>query len=353
MISTRRVKVIATYNDADFSEQVGADIESFTYVDSASDNSDSIDITINAQDSKWLKGGWMPEKGAKIKPKIKGLHYGNEGKVAHTMKCGLFVLDDIEYSDRTSTLSIGGVAKPGNENFSDRERTHVWKNTSIKRIGKTIAERYGMSYTYNADDYEIECDEQDASDSSYFNTLCKNYGLILKIYSNRMWVYDREKYKEKKAVKTFEPKDIVPGTFKYNTTLYGAYTGGTFRYTDANKNKDIECSIGKGVHMVEVSRKASSVRDASIQLCAEINNANHGRTTIKFTTMGEWKVSAGNVIKLKGYGASKKGGLNGSYFVDKITHKYTTSGGLTSEFECSAIEKAYHYLDVRGSIKKS
>ena len=351
MINTRRVIVKAKYNNGDFSEQTGTDIESLTYTDSASDNSDSIDITINAQDSKWLKG-WMPEKGATIKPRIIGNYWnGTTGKGKHIIKCGLFVLDDITFSDRPSTLSIGGVSKPSDENFSEQEREHIWKNTSIKRIGETIAARYKLKYTYDADDYEIECDEQDATDSSYLNTLCKNYGLILKVYAKRLWIYDREKYKEKKPVKEFNESNIIRGTLKYSTTLFGTYTGGDFSYTDADKDIDIICSVGGGTHTKSVSRRATSVHDASVQLCAEINNANHGKTQLKFSTPGDFKVCSGHVIKLTGYGSAKGGGLNGKYFVDKVTHKFTASGGFTTDIDCSLIEKAFHHWDVGGSIE--
>ncbi len=351
MINSRRVKVTAKYNNGDFSAATGTDIESITYVDSASDNSDSIDITINAQDSKWLKG-WMPEKGATIKPRIIGTNWNSTtGKGKHIIKCGLFVLDDIAYKDRPSTLSIGGVSKPSDENFSEYEREYVWKNTSIKRIGETIAARYGLKFTYDADDYEIECEEQDATDSSFYNSLCKNYGLILKIYAKRMWVYDREKYKTKKPVKTFNKSNITRGSLQYSTTLSGTYTGGYFSYTDADKDIDITCSVGGGTHTKSVSRRATSVHDASVQLCAEINNANHGKTKLKFSTQGEWKVCAGHVIKLTGYGSAKGGGLNGRYFVDKVTHKYSGSAGFTSDIECSAIETSFHYWDVGGNIQ--
>lgn len=61
MIETRRLALDVRYNSYPFAGQVGGDIESLTYTDSAADNSDSIDITINAQDRKWLLG-WMPER---------------------------------------------------------------------------------------------------------------------------------------------------------------------------------------------------------------------------------------------------------------------------------------------------
>ena len=346
IINTRRVTVNATYNNAAFPEEAGKDIESITYVDSASDNSDSIDITFDASDPKWLNN-WLPVKGAKIKPNIVGRNWDSRtGKGDYTLKCGLFILDDISFSSYPSKMSVGGVAKPANQDFSERKREKVWKNTSIKRIGKTIANRYGLKFTFDAQDYSIETDEQDATDSSYYNTLCKNYGLILKVYNMRMWVYDRERYKKKNPVKTFGKSDMVRGSLNYSTTLYGTYTGGYFEYTDGDKDIDIIASIGGGSHTKNVSRRASGVLDASIQLCADLNNANHGKTKIKFSTGGEWKVCSGNVIKLKDYGK-----LNGKYFVDKVTHKYSASGGFTSDIEASKIEKAFNYWDVGGHIE--
>ena len=260
MIKTRRLALDVRYNSYPFAGQVGGDIESLTYTDSAADNSDSIDITINAQDRKWLLG-WMPEKGATLRARILGYNWERQGQRS-IMECGLFVLDDVSFSDAPTTLQVGGVSKPSDSDFSELERDVIWKNTSIKRIGAKIAARYGLAFTYDADDYDIECDEQDGTDSSYYNGLCKNYGLILKVYARRLWVYDREKYKAKRAVRTFDRSQIRPGSFGYTTTLSGTYTGGYFNYTDADKDIDIECSVGGGSHTKSVNQRIRCQRPA-------------------------------------------------------------------------------------------
>lgn len=323
-------------------EEIAGLVESLTYVDNAADNSDSIDIAINAQDSGWLNG-WMPDKGATLCPRILGYDWEKTGD-HRTIDCGLFVLDDVSFADAPSTLQLGGVSKPSDSDFSELEREAIWKNTSIQRIGATIAARYGLGFSYDADDYDIECDEQDGTDSSYYNTLCKNYGLILKVYAKRLWVYDREKYKAKPAVKTFQHQDIRPGSFGWSTTLSGTFTGGYFNYTDADKDIDIVCSVGGGTHTKSVNRRATSVYDASLQLVAELNNANHGTVKLTFGTDGEWNVSAGNCIEIKGYGK-----LDGKYFVDKVTHKVSKSG-LTSDFECSGVSTPFYAWQVGGEI---
>lgn len=332
MNNGRRVELDVTYNNAPFAGQVGAEIESLTYVDNAADDSDSIDITLDAQDSKWLHG-WLPEEGATLRPRIIGRDWNGPGDT-HVMECGLFILDDVAYQDAPTTLQVGGVSKPSDTDFSELERETIWKNTSIKRIGESIAGRYGLGFTYDADDYDIECDEQDGTDSSYYNTLCKNYGLILKVYAKRLWVYDRERYKGKRAVQDFDRTNIIPGSLSYNTTLSGTYTGGYFTYTDADKDLDIVCSVGGGNHTKNVNRRATSVYDASVQLCAEINNANHGRVKLKFSVMGNWGVSAGNNLRLTGYGD----GLNGGIF-KSITFDNGTEFAAAEGLERSCVNK--------------
>ncbi len=323
-------------------------VESLTYVDSAADNSDSVDITLDAQDGKWLRG-WMPNKGATLSPRIVGRDWDSTGDT-RAIHCGLFVLDDISFSDAPTTLQIGGVSKPSNTDFSELEREYVWKNTSIKRIASTIAARYGLQFAFDADDYDIESDEQDGTDSSYLNELCKNYGLILKVYASRLWIYDRERYKEKRAAVTVDRTQIKPGSFSYRTTLFGTYTGGYFDYTDPDKDCDISCSVGGGTHTKSVNRRASSVYDASVQLCAEINNANHGQIKIRFTMPGAWHISAAMNILLTGYGDGENGGLNGKYFVDKVTHK-VSRGGYETQIEASAVRPGFHHWDVGGKIE--
>lgn len=142
MNNGRRVELDVTYNNAPFAGQVGAEIESLTYVDNAADDSDSIDITLDAQDSKWLHG-WLPEEGATLRPRIIGRDWNGPGDT-HVMECGLFILDDVAYQDAPTTLQVGGVSKPSDTDFSELERETIWKNTSIKRIGESIAGRYGL-----------------------------------------------------------------------------------------------------------------------------------------------------------------------------------------------------------------
>ena len=115
--------------------------------------------------------------------------------------------------------------------------------------------------------------------------------------------------------------------------------------TDADKDIDIVCSVGGGTHTKSVNRRATSVYDASVQLCAELNAANHGTVKLRFGVDGEWLVSAANCIEISGYG-----NLDGKYFVDKVTHKVSNSG-ITADFECSGVGTPFRHWEVGGQIE--
>lgn len=116
------------------------------------------------------------------------------------------MLDDMSFSSTPDTLTMGGVAKPNDTSFSERNRTFTWKKTSVKKIAETIAGRYGLDFEFDGDDHDIDAKEQDATDSSFLQDLCDTYALVIKVYAAKLWVYVRE-VTEKTA--EFEPRARV------------------------------------------------------------------------------------------------------------------------------------------------
>lgn len=124
------------------------------------------------------------------------------------LDCGTLVVDDLSFSACPDVLTIGAVARPNGTSFHEKNREQVWKNTSIKRIAETIAGRYGLECKMDAEDVSVALKEQDDNDSSFLQKICSTYGLILKTYRNKIWIFDREKYKKKDSVATDKPIDI-------------------------------------------------------------------------------------------------------------------------------------------------
>lgn len=343
-VRARRTEVSLWYNSTPISAEVGPDVESITYTDCASDTCDSVDIALNAREDKWLNQ-WWPQRGATLHPKVTGYDWNLEND-RWDMDCGLFVLDDVKYGDAPGALTISGVSKPADTDFSEQDRTDIWKNTSIQRIGATIAERYGLGFAYDGDDHDIEKREQNESDSAFYESLCRDYGLILKVYANRLWVYDRERYKGKRAVQDVPRTAMKPGSFTYTETMAGTYTGGSFAYTDQDKDVDITASVGGGKRTKSLNKYASSVADAAAQLVAVLNEANHGSRKITFTIGGNFIIFAGNNVRIEGFGPK----IDGKYFVDKTTRTINRSGFVT-KVEASGIDDPFYAWQVGGSIQ--
>lgn len=343
-VKARHTEISLWYDSTPISSEVGPDVESLTYTDCASDTCDSIDVQVNAREDKWLTS-WWPHRGAVLHPKVKGLDWNVENDTWE-MDCGLFVLDDVQFTDCTGTISLGGVSKPSDTDFGSRKRTDVWKNTSISKIGAQIAARYGLGFAYDGDDHDIEKREQNEDDSSFYKKLCDDYGLVLKVYARKLWVYDRERYKGKRAVQDVPRTAMKPGSFRYTETLEGTYTGGTFAYTDQDKDIDITASVGGGDRVLPLNQYASSVADAAAQLVAALNKANHGSRSIRFTIGGNFEIFAGNNVRIAGFGSR----IDGKYFVDKTTRKIDRKG-FTVQVEASGIDDPFYAWQVGGSIE--
>src|SRR5699024_11795319 len=88
--------------------------------------------------------------------------------------------------------------------------------------------RYNLTLQFEGTDHEIEVKEQSATDSAFLQELCETYGLCMKVYTEKLWIYDREAYKANDPAFTVyrvAPADdptalcVKRGSFSWNTTL--------------------------------------------------------------------------------------------------------------------------------------
>ena len=76
---------------------------------------------------------------------------------------------------------------------------------TIKEIGTEIAGRAGIALAWDVegDPFTIKSVEQsEQTDCEFYMNLCNTYGLAMKVYAQKIVVYDREAYKKKGAAAT-------------------------------------------------------------------------------------------------------------------------------------------------------
>ncbi|MEA5145413.1 MAG: hypothetical protein VB041_05205, partial [Candidatus Limiplasma sp.] len=226
---TRRVAAVVYYNGAAINTTLENYNEGFSYTDFASGESDTFNITLCDSMRQWMTG-WLPRKGDRIRAAIRVIDWEREGD-DRSFDCGDFTLDDFSFSGAPTAMTLSAIATPVQEEFKTRTRTQTWEDVTIQGIAGEIAGRYGLALYYDAGVINLKNVEQTGkNDCDFLNGICQQYGLAMKVYSNRLVIFDREAYKAKPEVITLDETEMV--SWSWNTTLTGTYTSGEFTYTD-------------------------------------------------------------------------------------------------------------------------
>lgn len=184
-------------------------------------------------------------------------------------------MDDFSFSGGPPIrLSLEGLALPADSSFKTTQRTLTYEDATLQEIGQEIAGRAGITLFYEADTISIKRIEQtNQSDCEFYNKLVTDYGLVLKIYDNRLVVFSEAQYEAKAAKLTLTEADFEPG-WSWDTTLEGTYTGIKYQYTNADQNKTFTVEAGGGNRIKTSNTAADNLSEAITIALAELNTAN-------------------------------------------------------------------------------
>lgn len=329
MSDARRVEVNISWNGKKMDAVLTGHLENVTFEDIAKDASDTLDITIENIDMNWIKKSWYPKTGDRLQCTFNFLDWQNEDK-DWSVECGTFTLDDMNFSGSSKTLQLSSVALPMATSFTVKNRTKTWNKITIRKIGKTIAKRYKLKYSYKGPKITIASLEQDCeNDKEFMYKLCSKYGLGMKVYNSKLIIFDPGKLEQKKAVLAFTPKDFIDGNWTFTDSLDGVYNGARINYKSGGESSSKTESVyfgrvkenSKKARTLKVSETANSRADAKYIACAAVNKSNEQATTIRGEVWPEKKIVAGACIELQSFGKA-----NGKYYLDKVTLNVTPSG---------------------------
>lgn len=325
MSNARKAVPSLSFNGKNVSTKLADYLESVSCEDVASGSSDSIDITLQNIDMKWMNQ-WYPTKGDKISGTITFQDWNKDGENLK-LNCGTFILDEVKFSGGPLKVSLGGVAIPANESFKVRERTKTWKNVTIKNIANEIAKRYGLSLSYSGPTITIASIEQsDKTDSAFLYDLCKKYGLSMKVFNNKIVIYDQTQQEKKAASATITRDSFIDDEWEYTDSIEGTYTGARISYKSGEDNEEISVYLGlkaenaAGSRVLNITEVADDYDTAYYMAAAQVNQSNEQATTISGKIWPNPKICAGICVTISGMGKA-----NGKYFVDKSTVEVSDS----------------------------
>ncbi len=324
--------------DPSLGEKIARQATVFSHTDIASGESDDVSLTMQDIGKEWM-GSMMPKRGASLGAKIVLSDWKGSGG-RDVLDCGMFVLDDISFSGRPLCCTLKGVSVPSMNGFRTLPVTRTWERTTVQDIASQIAGKAGVSLYYDADTIQVlEIEQNQQTDSAFLYSLCERYGLAMKVYNNKIVIFDPVRYEEKGPVATLREEDdgtdggIKVLSWSSNTTLDGTYTGVNLNYTDPDTEEPIHVTMGSAGRMYAINAQASSRYDAELQAAAKANAANRRILTMEATIRADIGLVASQCVMASGFG-----GLDGKYYIDRIVH--SLGRGYTMRLSMHKVQEA-------------
>ena len=325
MTPGRQVQHTLSFNGHNVDTALADYIESISYTDVAAGSADSLSITLQNIDGIWLRD-WYPQKGSAVSGGLIFKRWNDDGS-DHILQCGILTLDDIRLNFNPKTAELSCVGMPASESFRTREHDQTWEWITIENIAREICGRYGLDLYYWASPIIIAKLEQSNDDSSFLMKLCEDYGLSMKIFRDRLFIYDTAGLEEFPSILTLKESDCEDISF--TDGIFGTYTGARVSYKNIDSDEEISIYIGlqdenaEGSRVIKVNETCNSEAEARIKGAAQINKSKRGETTMSATIFPNPRITSGTCIDLD---PNDFGRLSNRYFVDKVTWDVSSSG---------------------------
>lgn len=311
-MKTQKKTVSLIYNGTEAYSELAPYLEQITYTDSV-DESDMISLELSDRDLKW-RNAWIPQKGDILIPALTLEDWNYEGEKM-TIQCGSFIVDDFGFSSPPAIGNINGVSSPVNTGFKETENTKTWEAATVQLIAGEIAGKYGLNLVYEAQEIAVAKIEQDKrTDSDFLKTLCEKYGLGLKVFYNRLVIWDYREYLGRTPITEIKPE--MCSKWSYRSSMQGTYTGARVSYKNPKTKKMVDVLVGTEERLYKTNQKADSEADARLIGEAAIRNANRRESTMQLTMPPQLLLMATLTVRLNGFGR-----MDGAYFIEKVTHQ--------------------------------
>lgn len=325
----RRCLPAVKFNGKSVSKFINDYVEKVVYDDVASGDSDTLTLQLHNVDMIWLKS-WFPVKGDRVTVGLMFYNWYTEGK-NRILVCGDFLLDQANPKGGPLTENLDCISLPTNTAINSTKRTKTWKEVTTKQIAAEIAAKYSLTLLYDAPEYTISSLEQTTkTDSAFLYDICKDYGLGMKLYNNRIVIYGKSDYEKKKAAAVLNRSSFIDDNWEIVDTLTGTYTGAKASYKNSKTGKTVSVYVGlvaeddPKARTYSISEQFNDATDARIKAAAKVNLENEKACTLSGTITARPEIVAGMTVKVEGFGK-----YSGKYFVDEV--KTTVSDSGTSQ----------------------
>ena len=317
------------YGQKDITSDLTPYVISVTYSDHLTGQSDEIEVVLEDTDGRWI-GPWYPGKGDTLTLKV---GYDNEPLLA----CGSFEIDEIEFSDPPSTVSIRGLGSwPGKP---VRTRNSMgFEKTTLAAIAQHVAKRNGFTLTGKIRHIPIDrATQYGENDVAFLSKIADEYGYAFKVSGKRLIFTEIATLLAGDAVAVFAPQDMTG--IRITDKINFVYKDAKVKHHDSKKKKLVVYGVqadgqvgetGKSTSSdtLKTTSRASDKATAQVKAESKLKKANLEQTTGAITVPGDPELVAGLMI-----GVENLGRLDGKYLVQSALHRIDRASGYTTELE--------------------
>lgn len=298
---------------------------SISYTDNLSGEADTLDVELMDKEGLFINE-WMPTLSDTLSvalTKDSGI-----GRV-ETLDLGTFEIDEVEAGSPPSVFKIKAVSVSQNSALRQRDESRSWENVKLSEIAQDIAAASGVELFYKAsDDPTIQrAEQQEQSRLAFLEKLCRDNFLALKVSDGQLIIFDESELdKQAPALTLYRHQDVI--NFNARFTIQEVYGRADVVYHHGGKDELLQGSFesGSSGKVLKINQRVEDQAAAERLARNKLREKNKEQVKITLTTMGNFALVAGNVVKLVGFGK-----FDWSYLVEKATH--TLSDGYQTQVE--------------------
>jgi phage protein D len=338
MSLARRARVEFALAGVDISEELNADLLSFSFTDETGGAADDLQVTLFDAEGRWLN--WLGAAGAAegmnnaktTRAAAKLLLFDEErygGANAREIDCGTFEIDTISFQNSETTVKATSL--PYMDTLRDSKVNRLWEKVTLKAVAAEIAEKNGLALFWDLDpdpSYESLAQEYQ-SDAAFLNAQCVKAGAILKASDGKLIIVEESTLEQQDAAFDLRREDRGAASVSFSTNLLDGY----FRSchvtsSDGKANASVEATfVAPGApadgKILEVREKAASVGEALRLAQKRLREKNKSEFKATVTAPCDERYIAGVCVNVSGWGL-----FDGKYIIQQARH--AISGGKTT-----------------------
>lgn len=376
-------KVIKTlvsviYESTDITQEINADLLSFSYEDNCSDECDSVSITLKDEQGKWA-GSWSPDRGAKVRCMLST----NQGQ---SLETGLMIINSLSAQGAPRTFDMQAISVPLENTVRKTAKTRNFENLDLKTIANSIATDNKLKLFFDSQENPTydRIDQKDETDLKFLERICKEAGLSLKVNSEQLIMFDQKSYEKKDPIATYalglspvlrwsfnaqqaeryracrikwrdfkkKGKDTSTATVAFRSAQEAQSQNGKVDLSWEHKPQEVKKgntalkaeyidytytdeTVDPSGQVYVLKKRCTSLAEAQRLANAKLRELNQRQTTGSLTLVGNPLLYAGAVVALSGFGS-----FDGNFIIEKATHSVSNSGYVT-DIEVRRVNNEY------------